>query len=146
MAGPNDQRRGPRVRPIIWNRVHNPNKPSSDGWGMSSAWRTTAPRRLFYEELADGKRNKGRPKNIFKDSVKTNVQRCEIKQKELEECENNRDINGEITSTALQIEEARRQKTTAVRGQRHRPSAAVITSTDFQCLYCSSLCEFSLGL
>ena len=43
------------------------------------------PRRLMYGELQLSKRNQGRPKLRYKDTVKANLQWCHIKPKELEE-------------------------------------------------------------
>lgn len=105
------------------------------------------PRRLLYGELVDGKRNKGRPKKRFKDNVKANLQWCQIEPKELEECASDRPRwRTKIHDAVNTFEEARRQKITAAREQRHRASSAVITTTDFQCPYCSRICASSLGL
>ena len=48
------------------------------------------PRRLLYGELAAGKRHQGRPKKRYKDSVKANLQWCNIKPKDLESCAGDR--------------------------------------------------------
>ena len=50
------------------------------------------PRRLMYRELQAGKRNQGRLKLRYKDTVKANLQWCHI---------NPRDQNGEARFTEL---------------------------------------------
>ena len=105
------------------------------------------PRRLFYGELQNGKRNKGRPKKRYKDTVKDNLQWCEIKPKELEDCAKDRPSwRATIHRAAVSFEEARCQKLTAAREQRHKASSTIIQTTDFQCPHCSRLCASSLGL
>lgn len=105
------------------------------------------PRRLMYGELQLGKRNQGRPKLRYKDTVKANIQWCHIKPRELEECAMDRpEWRAQIHRAAANFEEARRQRLTDARERRHRAASTVITTTDFQCPHCSRLCASRLGL
>ena len=105
------------------------------------------PRRLMYGELQLGKRNQGRPKLRYKDTVKANLQCCHIKPGELEERAMDRPVwRASIHKAASNFEEARSQKLTATRERRHEEASAVITTTDFQCPHCSRLCASRLGL
>ena len=102
---------------------------------------------LMYGELQLGKRNQGRPKLRYKDTVKANLQWCHIKPKELEERAMDRAKWRALThNAAANYEEVRHQKLTAAREKRHRAVSAVITTTDFQCPNCSRLCASRLGL
>ena len=102
------------------------------------------PRRLLYGELLHGKRNQGGPKKRYKDSVKTNLQWCELKPKELENRASNRPCwRAAIHKAANTFENARRQKLTAARDQRHR---APRTTATLQCPHCPRLCASALGL
>jgi len=104
------------------------------------------PRRLMYGELKLGKRNQGRPKLRYKDTVKANIQWCHVKPKKLEERAMDRsDWRASTHKAAANYEEARRRKLTSAREKRHR-AAGVITTTDFQCPHCSRLCASRLGL
>ena len=105
------------------------------------------PRRLLYSELTFGRRNQGRPKKRYKDTVKANLQWCDVKPKELEETASNRPLwRRTIHNAATNFEKARCQRLTAAREQRHRAAAATVTTTDFQCPNCSRLCASRLGL
>ena len=105
------------------------------------------PRCLMYGELQLGKRNQGRPKLRYKDTVKANIQWCHVKPRELEERARDRPgWRASVHKAAANYEEARRQKLTAARDKRHRAASAVITTTDFQCPHCSRLCASKLGL
>ena len=93
------------------------------------------PRPFLYWELTHGKRNQGRPKKRYKDTVKANIQWCQRKPKELEESASNRTLwRSRTFKAATYFEKARRQKLIAARNQRNRAAAAVITTTGFQCL------------
>ena len=71
-------------------------------------------RRLMYGELQLGKRNQGRPKLRYKDTVKANLQWCHIKPKELEERAMDRAKWRALPlKAAANYEEARHQKLTA---------------------------------
>ena len=105
------------------------------------------PRRLMYGELQLSKRNQGRPKLRYKDTVKANLQWCYIKPKELEERAVDRAKWRALThKAAANYEEARHQKFTAARDKRHRAASAVTTTTDIQCPHRSRLCASRLGL
>ena len=105
------------------------------------------PRCLMYGELQLGKRNQGRPKLRYKDTIKANLQWCHIKPKELEERAMDRaKWRASTHKAAANYEEARHQKLTAAREKRHRAASAVTTTTDFQCPHCSRLCSSRLGL
>ena len=105
------------------------------------------PRRLMYGELQLGKRNQGRPKLRYKDTMKANIQWCHVKPKELEKRAANRpEWRASIHKAAANYEEARRQKLSDVREKRHRAASALTTTTDFQCPHCSRLCASRLRL
>ena len=105
------------------------------------------PRRLMFGELQLAKRNQGRPKLRYKDTVKANLQWRHIKPRELEERAMDRPVwRVSIHKAASNFEKARSQKLTAARERRHKAASAVITTTDFQCPHCSRLCASRLGL
>ena len=92
------------------------------------------PRRLMYGELQTGKRNQGRPKLRYKDTVKANFQWCHINLRDLEGYAMDRPKwQGSVHRAAASFEEARCQKLTATRKEHRRAASAVITKTDFQC-------------
>lgn len=96
------------------------------------------PRRLMYGEFQLGKRNQGRPKLRYKDSVKANLQWCHIKPRELKERAMDRPVwRASIQKALSNFKEARSQKFTAARERRHKAASAVITTTDSQCPHCS---------
>ena len=104
------------------------------------------PKRLLYGELQHGKRNQGRPQKPYKDTVKANLKWCELKPKDFEECASNRSRwRATVQIAAVAFEDARFQKLTAARNQRHMASSPVITTTDFHCPHCSRLCASSMG-
>ena len=92
------------------------------------------PRCLMYGELQAGKRNQGRPKLRYKDTVKTNLQWCHMNARDLEGYAMDRPKwRGSVHRAAANFEEARCQKLTAARERYRRAASAVITATDFQC-------------
>ena len=105
------------------------------------------PKRLMYGELQQGKRHQGRPKKRYKDALKTSLQWCHIKPKELEESASDRPAwRSKTHKAAADFEDARCQKLAAARERRHRAASTEITGTDFQCPHCSRLCASRFGL
>jgi len=105
------------------------------------------PRCLMYGELWQGRRYQGRPKLRYKDTVKSNIQWCHVKLKELEESAANKpEWRAKTYKSAATFESARKQKVAAARARRHHAATAVITTTDFTCPHCSRLCASSFGL
>ena len=103
------------------------------------------PRRLMYGELLAGKRNQGRPKLRYKDTVKANLQWCRINPRDLEGYAMDRPKwRRSVHRAAANFEEARYQKLTAAR-ERHRRASSAVIATDFQCPHCSRLCASGLG-
>ena len=91
------------------------------------------PRRLLHGELAAGKRHQGRPKKCYKDSVKANLQWCNIKPKDLESCA--RDCllwRARVRQATTSFEDAGSQRLAAAREQRKKTTSPV-TTTKFQC-------------
>ena len=65
------------------------------------------PRRLMYRALQAGKRNQGRPKLRYKDTVKANLQWCHINLRDLEGYAINRPKwRGSVHRAAAKFEEA----------------------------------------
>ena len=88
-----------------------------------------------------------RPKLRYKDTVKANLQWCQINPRDLEGYAMDRPKwRGMVHRAAANFEEARCQKLTAARERHCRSASAVITTTDFQCPYSSKLCASVLGL
>ena len=105
------------------------------------------PRRLMYGELQDGKRNQSRPKLRYEDTVKANLQWCQINPRDLQGYTMDRPKwQGSVHRATGNFEEARCQKLTAARERHRRAASAVITTNDFQCPHCSRLCASGLGL
>ena len=93
------------------------------------------------------KRNQGRPKVRYKDTVKSNIQCCHINPRDLQRYAMVRPKwRDSVHRAAANFEEARCQKLTAARKRHHRAASAVIITTDFQCPYCSRLCASGLRL
>ena len=66
------------------------------------------PKRLMYGELQAGKRNQGRPKLLYKDTVKANLQWCHINPRDLEGYAMDRPKwRGSVHRAAVNFEEAR---------------------------------------
>ena len=96
------------------------------------------PKLLMYGELEAGKRNQGRSKLQYKDTVKANLQWCYI---------NPGDLKGyTMERPKWQGSVHRCQKLTAARERHCRAALAVITTTDFQCPHSSRFCASGLGL
>jgi len=105
------------------------------------------PKCLMYGGLWQGRRYQGRPKLRYKDTVKSNIQWCHVKLKELEESAANKpEWRAKTYKSAATFESARKQKVAAARARRHHAATAVITTTDFTCPHCSRLCASSFGL
>ena len=80
---------------------------------MEEFW---VPRRLMYGELQLGKRNQGRPKLRYKDTVKANLQWCNIKPRELEDRAMDRPVwRASIHKAVSNFVEACSQKLNAAR-------------------------------
>ena len=60
------------------------------------------PRCLMYGELWQGRRYQGHPKLRYKDTVKSNIQWCHVKPKELEESAANSQSGGPKSTSPLQ--------------------------------------------
>ena len=98
-------------------------------------------KRLMYGELQASKRNQGRPKLRYKDTVKANLQWCYINPRDLEGyAMDSSKWRGLVHRAAANFEEARCQKLTAARKRYRRAASAVIPTTGFQCPHCSRLC------
>ena len=147
LAGPSYQLRGTGPFQLYQHRVHAPHGPTPMSGACHPHGGVPDSRRLMYGELQLGKRNQGRPKLRYKDTVKANLQWCHIKPRELEERAMDRPVwRASIHKAASNFEEARSQKLTAARERCHKAPSAVITTTDFQCPHCSRLCASRLGL
>ncbi len=105
------------------------------------------PKRLLYSELVHGKRGRGRPRKRFKDTIKTNLQWCDIKPNELERDAENRPFwRTTIHKASETFEETRRQRLITAREKRHTALSAETNATDFPCPYCDKYCASRIGL
>lgn len=106
------------------------------------------PRQLFYGELCEGKRKRGRPYKRYKDCVKSNLAHAGIKPKQLEECAQDRAGWRALTREAQDaFEKKRRQEITDQRERRKAAAAAAPSEPgQFPCPHCGRPCRSKLGL
>ncbi|XP_038077400.1 uncharacterized protein LOC119745248 [Patiria miniata] len=106
------------------------------------------PKQILYGELCLGKRNWGRPKKRFKDSVKANIVHAGIPPKQLEERAQDPAGWRAVTKQATDsFEKSRRNSVMEARERRKAAAAAVPTAPgQFLCSHCGCLCRSRLGL
>ena len=86
------------------------------------------PRRLMYGEIQAVKRNQGRPKLRYKDTVKANLQWCHINPRDLEGYAMDRPKwQGLVHRAAANFKEDQCQKLTAAGETNRKAASAVIT-------------------
>ena len=108
---------------------------------------TRIPKQLFFGELKEGKRKRGRPRKRYKDNLKDNIKWCGIKPEELSITASNRQGWKTVSRQAVAaLEESRRSQALAARERRHRAAASPARTTEFQCPVCHRLCKSNLGL
>ena len=88
---------------------------------------TSIPKQLLYEELAQGKRQRGRPKLRYKDTCKVSLSRCDIDVKTWEETAEQNSVEnsseGGNCSTREQNEQQADRETRAPKGQQQQQRA-----------------------
>ena len=105
------------------------------------------PKQLFYGELTKGKRGTGRPKLLYKDSLKANLKKCNIDYETWEKQAADRakwrtTINKKVKESEQTRRKTKEDKRAAVK---LRPSAAS-SDTTVACPVCSRICASNFGL
>ena len=107
------------------------------------------PKQIFYSQLKDGKRTKGGQKKRYKDSLKTNLKKCDIDFTNWEETAKNRPLwkttihEGTVTfesKRSAELEEKRRRR--KERQQQPRPTLPSGT----RCPHCDRSFQAKIGL
>ncbi|PFX21890.1 hypothetical protein AWC38_SpisGene13625 [Stylophora pistillata] len=125
----------------------------------SEAWTTYSrhlkslerlPKKILYGELSNGRRNQGRQRKRFKDSLKHNLKQCGINPENWEQVANDRPSwRSAIHTDVAHSEQRRREHCESLRlarKERQQNASVVPTSTDFRCPVCQRICSSRIGL
>ena len=109
---------------------------------------TRIPKQLFFGVLKNGNRKTGRPKLCYKDTIKQNLKRCNIKPKDLESSASDRSVWRSVTHKAVTaLEESRAVQYEKAKEKRHRTSTtSTPTLYEHRCNVCGRLCASGFGL
>ena len=103
------------------------------------------PKRLFYTELVEGHRSRGRPKPCYKDTLKKSRQKSDIDEEQWEIMATNRSEWRQATTKGTEAYENERQR-------RQMEKRAVVrarskcTEYSTECPVCGRLCASDFGL
>uniref|UniRef100_A0A0L8IBS8 Uncharacterized protein n=1 Tax=Octopus bimaculoides TaxID=37653 RepID=A0A0L8IBS8_OCTBM len=96
------------------------------------------PKQLFYGELAQGKRPRGRPKLRYKDTCKTSLTKCEVDVGTYEEKAEDKNMEDcESSHRNKQVEKRQRRKENNRNAERR--------ATLLVCKYCDRSCVSIIG-
>ena len=108
------------------------------------------PKKIVYGELTNGRRNQGRQRKRFKDSLKHNLKQCGINHVNWEQLANDRPSWRSAIHTGVAHSEQQRkehsERLRLARKERQRDDSAVPISTEFRCPVCQRICSSRTGL
>ena len=104
------------------------------------------PKQIFYSELADGARRRGRPLLRYKDVLKERLNNCNLSPNDWEASAQNRSAwRGTIKRYSKQFELKRTQNMEAKRAKRHRAAPPTL-GNGIKCPICDKICASNFGL
>ena len=103
------------------------------------------PKQLFYSELAEGQRGRGRPKLRYKDTLKQSLKKCDIGTEDWEEMTADRSEWRQAVFSGTELYESEK-RTTQLELRAAAKQRSLTADRTVKCLVCGRLCASDFGL